>query len=131
MPTIVVTSRDAQVTAKNREHAEDKISKLEKYFDGIGRIEAVLGHTGDVADVELVITVPRGKPIVCHSQAKELYAAIDLALDKAEAQLTKFKEKLKAHRADKRVDLDIAGVAGGEEEPLETYDDVIDKREFP
>jgi putative sigma-54 modulation protein len=97
MPQIFVTGRDGQVTAKNREHAEDKITKLEKYFDGIGKIEAILGHSGDEAQVELVIRVRRGNPIVCHSKAKDLYAAIDLVIDKAEIQLTKFKERRKAH----------------------------------
>lgn len=101
MATIVVTGRDDQISSRSKEHAEDKLSKLERYYDGIGKIEAVLCHSGDVAEVELVISVKRGKTIVCRSRAKELYAAIDLVLDKAETQLTKFKERLKDHRAPK------------------------------
>lgn len=97
MPQIVVTGRDGQISAKNREHAEAKIERLERYFDGIEKIEAVLGHSGDEAAVEVIISVRKGRPIVCHSSAKDLYAAIDRVLDKAEGLLTKFKEKLKAH----------------------------------
>jgi putative sigma-54 modulation protein len=133
MATIIVTGRDGHVTAKNREHAEDKITKLEKYFDGIGKIEAILGHSGDAAAVELVISVRKGNPIVCHSQAKDLYAAIDLVLDKAEAQLTKFKERRKAHKSVKD-----GGEKSGtketstpaEDDGLESYDEVIEKRDF-
>lgn len=98
MATIVVIGRDPQVTSRSRKHAEEKLSKLEKYFDSIGKIEAILGHSGDEAEVELVISVPRHKTIVCHSRAKAFHAAIDLVLDKAEAQLTKHKERLKGHR---------------------------------
>ena len=101
MATIVVTGRDDQVSSRSKDHAEEKLAKLPRYYDGIGRIEAVLAHSNDEAEVELVISVKRGKTIVCRSRAKELYAAIDLVLDKAEAQLTKFKERLKDHRAPK------------------------------
>ena len=95
MATIIVTGRDGLVTARNRQRAEEKIQKLEKYFDGIGKIEAILGHSGDTASVELVITVRRGNPIICHSQAKDMYAAIDQLIDKLDRQVKKHKEKLK------------------------------------
>jgi len=131
MATIIVTGRDSEVTAKNREHAEDKISKLDKYFDGIGKIEAILGHSGDSASVELVISVPKKKPIVCQARAKDLYAAIDLVVDKAEIQLTKFKEKLKGHKGSKSSSESETSPAGGQEdEGLESYDEVIEKRDF-
>ena len=96
--TIVVSARDDQVTARSKKHVEDKVLKLGKYFDGIQKGEAGLGRSGHDAKVELIISVGRGKRIVCSSEAKELYTALDLVLDKAEAQLTKHKERLKAHR---------------------------------
>lgn len=100
MPSIVVTGRDEKVTSRHKQHAEQKISKLERYFNGIVKIEAVLGHQPDGSAVELVISVQGGKPIVCHSRSKELYAAIDLVLDKAEKRLTRHKEKLKDQKID-------------------------------
>ena len=103
MATIVVTGKDAQIGSRSKQHAEEKLAKLERYYDGINRIEAILGHVGDEAEVELVIKIPRGKPIICRSRAKELYTAIDLVLDKAETQLTKHKERLKNHRATRPV----------------------------
>ena len=99
MATIVVTGRDDKITSRSREHTEQKLTKLERYFDGIGKIEAILGHSGDEALVELVISVGRGKTIVCECRHNELYAAIYHVIDKAEVQLTKHKERLKAHRA--------------------------------
>lgn len=130
MPLIVVTGRDGQISPKSREHAEEKIAKLSKYFDGIEKIEVILGHTGDLASVELVISVRRGKPIVCRTEAKELHAAVDLVLDKGEVLLTKFKEKLKAHRAGGEKTPGAATGAPGEDEGLESYDEVIEKRDF-
>ena len=136
MATIQVTGRDGQVTSRNKEHAEEKLSRLAKYFNGIGKIEAVLGHSGDEAEVELVITVPRSSPIVCHSRAKDLYAAIDLVLDKAEIQLTKHKERVKErklHRGEAGGTAEERGASpegASDDDRLESYDDVIDKRDF-
>jgi putative sigma-54 modulation protein len=131
MATIHVTGRDDQVTSRNKEHAEEKISRLAKYFNGIGKIEAVLGHSGDEAEVELVISLPRSSPIVCHTRAKDLYAAIDLVLDKAEVQLTKHKEKVKERKLHRNgAAAPEAPAASGDDEGLESYDDVVDKKDF-
>jgi ribosomal subunit interface protein len=93
------------VTAKSprriRTHARDKITKLEKYFDGTEKIEAILTRSGGSASVELVMSVRKGKPLVCQCEDKDLYAAIDKVLDKAEALLTKRKERLKDHKGGK------------------------------
>jgi putative sigma-54 modulation protein len=140
MPTVTVTGRDAHVSSTNKKHAEDKIVKLEKYFSGIQKIEAILGHSGDQADVELVISVRRAKPIVCHCHAKDLYAAIDMVIDKAEVQLTKLKERIKTHKGRKAGPGEaVPGVAGADgagrvksadDDGLESYDEVIEKRDF-
>ena len=148
MASIIITGKDASVTSRNKDHAEEKLSRLAKYFDGIGKIEAILGHNGDDAEVEVVITVPRGTPIVCSSRARDLYAAIDLVLDKAEAQLTKHKERLKDHKLHRGdgahkpgiegkngtpAGEEAGGAAGGggkDDDGLESYDEVIEKRDF-
>ena len=132
MAAIVVTGRDSGISSRQKQHAESKLEKLERYFDGINKIEAVLGHEADGADVELVISVRKGKPIVCHSQAKELYAAIDMCLDKAETQLTKFKERAKKHRAGSGGELAASAQAEApsEDDNLESYEDIVEKTDF-
>ncbi len=131
MAPIVVTGRDERVTSRHKQHAQDKLSKLGKYFDGIQRIEAVLGHDSHGAEAELVISIRSGKPLVCHSKGKELYAAVDTVLDKAEKQLTRHKEKLKGHKGGGRAvppSLEpTESAADGEEEG---YQDIVEKRDF-
>ena len=137
MGLIVVTGRDDRVTSRHKQHAEEKIAKLRKYFNGIQRIEATLGFGSQgtrnaEAEAELVITVRGGKPIVCYSKGNELYAAVDLVLDKAEKQLTRHKEKLKTHKggghAAPAVDLDAVVPPSDEDEG---YQDVVEKRDYP
>ena len=133
MATIVVTGRDAEITSRNKQHAEEKLAKLERYHSGITRIEAVLGHNAEGAEAELVISVRRRrKAIVCHGKAKELYAAIDVVLDKAEGQLTRIKE-----RSQDRKKRSTGSAAGGqaagaadEEDKLESYEDIVEKTDF-
>ena len=131
MPRIVVTGRDDKVTSRHKNHAEEKISKLEKYFDGIVKIEAVLGHDRDGAAAELVISVRRGKPLVSNAHAQELYAAIDVVLDKAEKQLTRHKEKLKGRKGEpKSVPSEDLGPGAVEDSEEERYQDIVDQRDF-
>jgi putative sigma-54 modulation protein len=129
MATIVVTGRSEKITSRDRQHAEDKIQKLEKYFNGITRIEFILQKTAELAEVELILSIRRGSQIVCRAKDKDLYAAIDLVLDKAEIQLTRHKEKVR----DRRGAHEEVGAPIGEEsaeEKLEAYEDIVEKREF-
>jgi putative sigma-54 modulation protein len=130
MATIVVTGRSEKITSRDKTHAEEKIEKLEKYFNGIGKIEIILNKTAELAEVELVISVKRGSQIVCRTQDKDLYAAIDLVLDKAEVQLTRHKEKVRQRRTGREGEGEAAGSTETGEEKLEAYEDIVDKREF-
>jgi putative sigma-54 modulation protein len=134
-PIVVVTGRDEKITTRHKQHTEEKIAKLERYFDGIVKIEAVLGPASAGAGVELIISVRGGKTIVCQAEAKEVYAAIDLVLDKAEVQLTRYKEKRKGHRGEalSRITEEIEGQAAGAPAGLEEdegYQEIVEKREF-
>lgn len=94
---ITVTGRHPGITPHVKEYAENKVNRLERYFDGTQRIEVVMRHEADDSIVELII-IASGRQIVSECRAPDLYAAIDLVLDKAEKQLTRHKEKLKEHR---------------------------------
>ena len=131
MASISVTGKGSEVTSRNKRHAEEKLSKLTRYHGGITRIAAVLDQSTEGAEVELVVSLKRGNPVVCHTRSKDLYSAIDLVLDKAEGQLTRYKERHKDRRADP-VGTVAAPPPGGssEEENLESYDDVVEKTDF-
>ena len=131
MVNILVTGRGEKITSRDRKHAEEKIHKLEKYFNGMTRIEIILQKVAELAEVELVISVKRGSQIVCHARDKDLYAAVDLVLDKAEIQLTRHKEKVRQRRTGREgagVPGEVAEESG--EEQLEAYEDIVEKREF-
>ena len=96
---IEVIGRNLEVTDPIRQYAESKAAKLAKFFDGIQSITFRLSredhHTHGQFGVEVVTAVVKHDDLVCHAADKDLYAAIDAAMQKSTRQITDFKEKLK------------------------------------
>lgn len=96
---IEVVGRDVEITDAIRQHAETKAGKLTKYFDGVQQITFTItrpdhAHRGPY-DVELIVDVVKHDDFISHAQDADLYAAIDMAVQKGTRQLTEFKEKLR------------------------------------
>lgn len=100
---IDVVGRHMEVTQAIHDHAQGKLSKLPRYFDGTQQITLTLAkqnsHGQDVFEAELVVDVEKHDNFVSKVQGNDLYALIDQVTQKATRQLTDFKEKLKlGHR---------------------------------
>jgi putative sigma-54 modulation protein len=96
--TVSVTFRHIEPTAALKKYAEEKIHKIGKYFShplDAHVILAVDAKQRQLAEVELHT---HGAMIHGKEQHQDLYAAIDLVLDKVERQVRKQKEKSKVSR---------------------------------
>lgn len=84
-----------EVTDSIKEYVTDKLSKMEKYFDNPEEVnvKVIFKVRGREQKVEVTINSKTYdlRAEVSHS---DLYAAIDLVLDKLETQMRKFKSKL-------------------------------------
>jgi len=82
------------VTDAIRNYIEEKISKLDKYFDN-GDIEAkIVIKTANNKDI-IEVTIPTNKyTLRAEERNDDLYASIDLIVDKLERQIRKNKTKL-------------------------------------
>ena len=98
---IKVVARHGALSRDLRTYASDKMTKLERYFEGIHWITVTLDDQPDakVKKAEVVMGAVRGATLVAEAENHDLHAAIDRVVDKAEHQLTKFKEKLKGRRS--------------------------------
>jgi putative sigma-54 modulation protein len=90
-----IEGRHFKITEAIQQRVEEKLGRLDKYFDGIHRLHVIL----DVEDarrhtVELVCTVARRSTLVARDEAEDLYVAIDKAEKKLLAGLKKYKAKL-------------------------------------
>ena len=96
---IDVVGRNIEMTDALKEFATLKAGKLTKYFDGIQAIRVTLTkddhHKHGTFGAELIIDVEKHEDFVSHEHDKDLYAAIDLVVEKGERQLRDFKEMLK------------------------------------
>ena len=84
-----------EVTPSMKEYATDKLSRMEKYFDNPNNIvcKVIFSIRGREQKVE--VTINGGKyDLIAEVSHSDLYAAIDLVVDKLETQMRKFKSKL-------------------------------------
>ena len=74
---------------------ESKIGKMEKYFRDREDVDvrAVVSAHGETAKIEVTIFLPE-MPLRAEVKHEDLYAAIDLAVDKLEGQMRKLKTKM-------------------------------------
>jgi len=87
-----------------REHVEEKLQHLAKFYDRIVSIRAVLERRGEEHRVELVTNVGHGVTLVVDSRGPLLNAALDEALDRMGRVLTRHKAKLaEKHRRGGRI----------------------------
>ncbi len=126
--SVLVTVRDPSITNDIKEYAVAKGERLRRFFNGITKLEIILGNDGLNKRAEIVLSISGADTIVTHADHEQVNAAIDLVIDRAEKRLLKHKEKILKHRGGQ----DTLSLPSEEpEEPLETYDEVIEKREFP
>jgi putative sigma-54 modulation protein len=85
-----------------KEYAKEKVERVNKYLDRAGEAHVVLSLERHLHHAEITIHsgswVLRGR-----EKSEDMYASIDLAMDKIEAQLRKYKEKIKNHHGRDRV----------------------------
>ncbi|MFU0824844.1 ribosome hibernation-promoting factor, HPF/YfiA family [Clostridium sp.] len=94
---ITVSGKNIVVTDGLREAVERKISKLEKYFSPNIEADITLSVQKNRQIVE--VTIPFNGVILRAEEANEdMYAAIDLVLEKLERQIRKQKTKLEKRK---------------------------------
>lgn len=109
---IQITGRHANVTDAMKDHALDKFAKLERHNDMILRAEIVMSVDKNVNFCEMIAHTKVGGRVVGKAEHTDMYAAIDLLLDKMDHQLAKQKEKVKVERKHPRTKASDAGGKG-------------------
>ena len=99
---IVVKGRGAEVSEKFRQHASEKLSKVERLDHRIIRLEVELcaEHNPRLASVKdrvEVTCLSKGPVIRAEAASADPYAALDMALDKLEGRLRRAADKRRVH----------------------------------
>ncbi len=140
---VVVTGRHCEISDRFREHAAEKLARLEKHDHRIMRVHVEVDcepnprqHDHSV-HVELT-AFSKGPVIRAEAAADDKHAALDLALDKMASQMRKAADRRRVHRgrrAPVSVGQALAGVPvdglGSSETKVETDDTVEERRVGP
>ena len=96
---IDVVGRNLEITPAIRAHAEGKLAKLPKYFDGVQQITLTITRDDHKIHgsfgAEVIVDVEKHDDFVSYAHGEDVYLLIDLVVQKSSRQLTDFKEKLK------------------------------------
>ena len=89
-----ITGRHIDITDAIKEYAEEKTSKLPKYYNSINRVEVIIdGNQGGDTSVEIIAKAEHGKIFVGTEAGQDAYRCIDMAVHKLERQLRRKKSK--------------------------------------
>ncbi len=96
---ISVTFRQIEPSDALKQYVSDRLTKFQRYLDGPVEAHVVLGleKFRYLADVTID---SNGRIIKGKEENKDMYAAIDLVMDKIDMQLKKFRDKLRGAKGD-------------------------------
>ncbi len=88
-----ITGRNVEITPGLKKAVEDKVGKLERYFQPDTEVIATLSVQKDKQKIEVTIPV-KGRIIRAEESSNDMYASIDLVEEILERQIKKYKNKL-------------------------------------
>ena len=94
---ITTTFRHIEPSDALKAYAEEKLERVRKYIDEPITAQVFLAVEKIRHSVDITITA-KGITIKASEETNDMYAAIDMVLDKIERQLQRYKERLKEHK---------------------------------
>ncbi len=93
---IEVSGHQIDVTPALREYVVTKLERLERHFDQVLDVHVILSVDKLEQKAEATLNLT-GRSLHANSVSEDMYAAIDLLIDKVDRQVLKVKEKLTDH----------------------------------
>ncbi|SDZ34014.1 putative sigma-54 modulation protein [Evansella caseinilytica] len=90
-----IRGENLEITPALREYVEKKVGRLEKYFESPLRSDVNVKMSVSSNDQRVEITIPMTKLLLrAEEKHSDMYAAIDLVIEKLERQIRKHKTKV-------------------------------------
>ncbi|MGA0584098.1 MAG: ribosome hibernation-promoting factor, HPF/YfiA family [Castellaniella sp.] len=94
--SLTITGRNLEITPAIREYVHTKTARVLRHFDQVIDTQVMLSIEPLKHTAEITMRL-RGKDLHCEASDENLYAAIDLLVDKADRQVIKYKTKAQDH----------------------------------
>ena len=95
---VEVIARHLGISDRIRTYAEEKASRITRFFGRVDRVHVVLDHVHGERRAEIVVHLDSGAVLVADERAGDLLSAIDLASEKLKHQVQRHKQKLQERR---------------------------------
>ena len=95
---IKISSKHMDLTPAIEDYATKKLDRFPRYFDRIQQIEMIVDKEKNGYTLEIITDIAHHEPIVATSDHQDLYACIDLGIDRSIRQLTDHKSKLRDNK---------------------------------
>lgn len=95
---IEITGRNVDVSDSMRDYAEKRFSKLVQEFPRVDKIHVILDIQKFTHTAEVVVHARRHIMLEAKESSDNMYASIDLVLEKMEKQLHKAIDKREEHK---------------------------------
>lgn len=92
-----VTGHHVEVTSSMRNYVTEKLQRLQRRSENLFDIHVILSVEKERQKAEATIQISGGK-LYADTTQPDMYAAIDLMMDKLDRQLIRHKEKSKNHQ---------------------------------
>ena len=136
---VVVTGRHCEVSERFREHVSEKLTRLEKHDHRIMRVQVEVEleknpRQHDRATKVELTAFSKGPVIRAEAAAEDKMGALDLALDKMQAQMRRAADRRRVHKGRNdhvSVGEALAGMAAVEDTEAEDDDTVVEHKVGP
>lgn len=136
---VVVTGRHCEVSDRFREHVSEKLTRLEKHDHRIMRVQVEVEleknpRQHDRATKVELTAFSKGPVIRAEAAAEDKMGALDLALDKMQAQMRRAADRRRVHKGRNdhvSVGEALAGLGEAPDTAVEDEDSVIERKVGP
>ena len=97
-----ISGHHVELTPALKEYVQNKLERIKRHFDNVIDITVTLAVDANTekdkrqrAEINLHM---RGKDLHVESEAQDMYAAIDLLMDKLDRQVLRHKDKIQDHQ---------------------------------
>ena len=95
---LTVTFRHFEPNDALKTYTEEKVAKIERYVPNLNEVSVILSLEKRRHIAEVIVNVSKSKITAREVSEDNMYAAIDLVMDKIESQARKYKDKLTSHK---------------------------------
>lgn len=94
---LVVHGHHVEVTPALRSYVEDKLGRIRRHFDQVIEADVLLSVEDKLRQRAEITLRLSGNSLFAESVNDDMYAAIDLLMDKLDRQVLRHKDRLRSH----------------------------------